>query len=80
MTGIAIFQLLVAGLAISLADSFSESQIEVISVTKVGIQEKLIAFHNKNGVCRWTLYAKNLHGIKTIAASKWYEGCIIADA
>ena len=64
--------LVIAGLTFSFVDSFSESRLEVISIAGVGITRDVLAFHNKGGLCRWTLFEKKLSSPFGISSSKWY--------
>ena len=72
MAGHHLAVVIIAGLTFSLVDSFSESRLEAIPVPGVGVIRSVIAFHNKDGVCRWSLFERTLHKSVGIASSKWY--------
>ena len=49
----------------------AESRLELIRVPDVGERELFVAFHNKDGVCRWSMVEKTLQDSNTRMTSKW---------
>ena len=51
--------------------SSAESRLEFIRVPDVGERELFVAFHNKDGVCRWSMVEKTLQDSNAKMSSKW---------
>ena len=61
-----------AFIAIEDAEASSvESRLELIRVPDVGERELFVAFHNKDGVCRWSMVEKTLQDSNAKMSSKW---------
>lgn len=56
---------------LSCVESFSESRLEVVSIPGTGPIDNVIGFHNKDGICRWSLFERNLLTSIGVASSKW---------
>lgn len=49
----------------------AESRLELIRVPDVGERVLFVAFHNKDGVCRWSMVEKTLQDSNAKTKSKW---------
>ncbi|XP_065062872.1 uncharacterized protein LOC135689548 isoform X1 [Rhopilema esculentum] len=58
---------------IAFVEPFSDSRLELVKISNDGDTQVSIVLHNKNGLCRWTVYKKALLVEPQIRSSSWHN-------